>query len=117
MAFSNGKRSRTAEIFCLMPPEAEALEADVAANLFRGMEAVGGRMKITSSRILFEAHAFNIQREPAEILLEDISEIRKVNTLGIVPNGLLIRTKTGIDYRFVVWKRKHLIALIRRLMS
>lgn len=104
-----------------MPPEAdkesETLEADVAANFFRGMEAVGGRMKITSRRILFEAHIFNIQREPAEILLEDISEIRKISTLGIVPNGLLIRTKTGIEYRFVVWKRKHLIALIRRLKS
>ena len=93
--------------------ESEVLLADVAANLFRGMEAVGGCITITSHRILFEAHAFNIQREPLEISLDNISEVRKINTLGIIPNGLLIRAKTGINYRFVVWKRKRLIPLIR----
>lgn len=95
-----------------MNAEGEKVLKNVAANLFRGIEAVGGRMKITSQRVLFEPHEFNFQTKSAEILLEEITEVQKINTLGIVPNGLLIRTKTGEDYRFVVWKRKQLIALL-----
>lgn len=93
--------------------EGEELLADIAANLFRGIEAVGGRMKITNQRILFEAHAINLQKMPAEIPLGQISEVRKRNTLGIVPNGILIRLKSGIEYKFVVWGRERLINLIQ----
>ncbi len=70
--------------------EGEKILADVGVNLFRGIEAVGGRMKITNRRILFEAHAINLQKMPAEIPLDQIAEIRERNTLGIVPNGILI---------------------------
>jgi hypothetical protein len=37
----------------------EEILADVGANLFRGIEAVGGRLEITNRRILFEPHFFN----------------------------------------------------------
>jgi hypothetical protein len=90
----------------------EEILADVVANLFRGKEAVGGRLKITNRRLLFEAHNFNVQRQPAEISLSDVTAALKVNTLGIIPNGLLIRTKTGIEYKFVVWRRGRLIELV-----
>lgn len=93
--------------------EGEELLADVAANLFRGIESVGGRMKITNQRVLFEPHTVNIQKQPAEILLEQVAEVRKRNTLGVVPNGILIRTKSGIEYKFVVWGRERLINLIQ----
>jgi hypothetical protein len=86
---------------------------DVAANLFRGPEAVGGRMQITTHRILFKAHAINIQKEPAEIDLKDVVEVGKRNTLGLVPNGLYVRTKDGTEYRFVVWGRGNLIKIIQ----
>jgi GRAM domain-containing protein len=86
---------------------------DVAANLFRGAEAVGGRMQITTHRILFKAHAINIQKEPAEIDLKDVVEAGKRNTLGLVPNGMYVRTKDGTEYRFVVWGRSNLIKIIQ----
>lgn len=86
---------------------------DVAANLFRGTEAVGGRMQITTHRILFKAHAINIQKEPAEIDLKDVTEVGKRNTLGLVPNGMYVRTKDGTEYRFVVWGRGNLIKIIQ----
>jgi GRAM domain len=86
---------------------------DVAANLFRGAEAVGGRMQITTHHILFKAHAINIQKEPAEIDLKDIVEVGKRNTLGLVPNGMYVRTKDGTEYRFVVWGRGNLIKIIQ----
>ena len=92
--------------------QSEAILADVGANLFRGIEPVGGRLKITSRRVLFEPHVLNIQKNPAEIFLSDIAEVSKRNTLGLVPNGLLIRTRGGVEYKFIVWGREKLISLI-----
>ncbi len=112
----------------------EEILADVAANFFRGIEVVGGRLKITSRRVLFEASEINLQPQPAqilskdiievskrntrriiptvEILLRDIAEVSKLNTMGIIPNGLLIRTKGDVNYKFIVWRRGKLIELI-----
>jgi hypothetical protein len=112
----------------------EEILADVAANFFRGIESVGGRLKITSHRVLFEANEINLQEQPGEILLSDIAEVSKrkpmgtipaveillsdiaeaskLNTMGIIPNGLLIRTKVNVIYKFVVWRRGKLIELI-----
>lgn len=92
--------------------QSEEILADVGANLFRGIEGVGGRLKITNRRVVFEPHALNLQRIPAEILLSDVAEVGPRNTLGIVPNGMFIRTKAGVEYRFVVWGRDRLIGLI-----
>jgi hypothetical protein len=93
--------------------ENETILEDVAANLYRGIEGVGGRMKITDRRVIFEPHAFNLQTQAAEIPLEQISEIRKYNNLGFIPNGILFKLKSGIQYKFVVWGREHLITLIK----
>jgi len=90
----------------------EEILADKVANLIRGIEAVGGRLKITSRRVIFESHKINLQTMPAEILMSDILEVQKRNTLGLVPNGLLIRTKAGVEYKFVVWGRENLINII-----
>jgi hypothetical protein len=94
------------------PDHDEEILADVAANFFRGIEGVGGRLKITSHRVLFEANEINLQEQPGEILLSDIAEVSKRNTMGIIPNGLLIRTKVNAIYKFVVWRRGKLIELI-----
>ena len=47
-----------------------------------------------------------------EILFSDIAEVSKLNTMGIIPNGLLIITKGKVIYKFVVWRRGKLIELI-----
>ena len=91
----------------------EQVLAEKAANLFRGIEAVGGRMTVTNQRIFFEPHMLNIQTIPAEIPLAHVAEVGKRNTLGIIPNGLSIITKGGEEYRFVVWGRERLIDLIQ----
>lgn len=92
--------------------QSEESLADVGANLFRGIEGVGGRLRITSRRVLFEPHAFNLQKVPAEILLSNIEDVAERNTLGLIPNGILIRTKDGVEYKFVVWDRARLIGII-----
>jgi hypothetical protein len=92
----------------------ERILADRAANLIRGMEAVGGRLKITNQRLIFEPHAINIQNQTLEVPLNQVQEIKPRNTLGIVPNGILIKLVSGQEYKFVVWKRKELMELIDR---
>jgi hypothetical protein len=94
-------------------PLQEVTLIEVAANLFRGAEAVGGRMQITTHRILFKAHAVNIQKEPAEIDLKDVVDAGTWSTLGVVPNGMYVRTKDGTEYKFVVWGRSNLIKIIQ----
>jgi hypothetical protein len=91
----------------------EQILSDAGANMFRGIESVGGRMKITTRRVLFESHAINLQKMPAEISITDIAEVGKRNTLGLIPNGLFIRTKTGVEYKFVVFGRDKLIRIIQ----
>jgi len=95
----------------------EELLLDVRANLFRGIELVEGRLKITNKRLLFEPTILNIQRQAEEIPFREIVEVRKRNTLRFVPNGILIRTKHGVEYKFVVWGRDRVIGLIQNHSS
>jgi hypothetical protein len=84
----------------------------VWANHWRGIEAVGGRLTVTSTLLSFRAHSLNIQTDPLDLPLRDIVSIAKYRSAGIVPNGLVVRTASGEEYRFVVWKRDRIIALI-----
>lgn len=94
--------------------ENEQVYFDVAANLFKGVEAVGGKLKITNKRLIFTAHSLNIQGGTTEILIDQITEVKKRNTLGIVPNGMSVICKDGVEYKFVVWNRSKLIDFIKK---
>ena len=91
--------------------------ADVAANLFRGIEAVGGRLKVTSLRLLFTPHAINLQSNPEEILLADVEEVGPRTTMWLVPNGMFVRTRAGQEFKFVVWGRTKLISMIESIIQ
>ncbi|HLC77906.1 MAG TPA: GRAM domain-containing protein [Candidatus Nanoarchaeia archaeon] len=92
----------------------EQILIDRGANLFKGMEAVGGRLKITNQRLIFEPHAINIQKQILKVPLNQIKEVKSRNTLGTVPNGIAIKLASSQEYKLVVWKRKELIELINR---
>ena len=92
----------------------EELLADRVANLFRGMGAVGGRIKITNQRLIFEPHALNIQKQILEVPLNQIKEVSPRNTLLLIPNGILVKLVSGQEYKLVVWKRKELMELINK---
>lgn len=83
-----------------------------SANLYKGFEAVGGHLTITDKRLIFNAHKFNIQGGITEILLCDIVSIDKAKSLKIIPNKMIVNTKDGKSYKFVVYKRDKLIQLI-----
>ncbi|RKP57995.1 hypothetical protein D7Z26_00325 [Cohnella endophytica] len=91
------------------------IKENLPANLFRGIEAVGGKIDVTNERVIFKPHGFNVQTKPLELNIQDIVSIEKRNTLLLVPNGMKIRLNDGQEYKFVVWNRAKLIDLIMKL--
>ena len=92
--------------------ESEQILLEIKANLWRHVEAVGGRLKVTSARLLFQPHPFNFQNGPAEIPLSEIQSVVRVDTFGIIHNGLLVTLKSGAEWQFIVGKPEDLIKTI-----
>lgn len=89
--------------------ENELVDIEAPANLFRGMEGVGGKLFLTNKRIIFNSHKFNIQKGQTEIDYENISDVIKRKTGKLVDNGIRIKTKNGQEFDFVVTNRDQLI--------
>ncbi|QMV44836.1 hypothetical protein FPL14_01515 [Cohnella cholangitidis] len=100
----------------LRPSELFLLEK-VAANLFRGIESVGGRLSITNERLVFEPHAINIQSNILELNVQDIVKVEKRNNLLVVPNGMKLTTGDGKEYKFVIWNRSKIIELLNQTIK
>ncbi len=84
----------------------------IAANYFKRIEAVGGKLFFDETGMTFKSHAINIQSGETRIQYDQISRISKRNTLGIVPNGMLIFTKDGFEHKFVINHREDVIAFL-----
>jgi len=96
----------------------ETLIKDGAANLQRGIETVGGRVHLTSQRLVFESHAINIQTGATIIPLESITGVRKcwtrfLNLIPLFPNSVAIATKEGKEHRFVMFARQSWVDAIK----
>ena len=77
------------------------------ANLQKGIETVGGKLCLTNQRLVFEAHALNVQGGVTQVELADVqsSQPRWTKFLGIIPlfpNSLAVYAKGGQEYRFVL---------------
>ena len=87
----------------------EELLKQGAANLWRNTEAVGGRLYLTTERLIFESHMFNIQRGITELEIPAISSIHpcwtKVFGIPLVPNSLAVATTDGKEHQFVLLGR------------
>ena len=76
------------------------------ANHFLHGEGVGGWLYLTTRRLLFRSHRFNLQPHETDLPLADISDASPALTIGFIPNGLLVCTVSGRRERFVVGRRK-----------
>lgn len=85
---------------------------DIAANMMKGFESIGGRLTITEKEVIFKSHKLNIQKGTVTIAMSDILDVGKRNTLFLVPNGLKIGVKSGEEYKFVVNQRGKLITYL-----
>jgi len=84
------------------PPADETLMLSGPANHFKTAEARGGRLYLTNKCLVFQPHKINLQTSQLNISLKDVSEAKTSWTFGIVPNGLVIKTKDQANERFVV---------------
>jgi hypothetical protein len=95
----------------------EELVMEGMANLQRGWEAVGGRLYLTNHRLIFEAHAINIQNQATDIPLTRIHKVEKCwseifGLIPLVPNSIAVETTDGVSFRFVAWGRQEWIDAI-----
>lgn len=88
------------------------LKTKISANLFRGMEAVGGKLELTDDGLLFTPHSINLQTQIELIPYTAIIDMEKCQTLWVIPNGIRIVCQNK-SYHFVVWKRNKLISMIQ----
>lgn len=94
---------------------------EVPANLWRGWEAVGGKLTITNQRVIFLPHGLNFHKAPVQIELDSIESVGPIRP----QRGLLrarvtrvkLRTKTGEDYEFVVEDGERLVGAIFTQMT
>lgn len=83
----------------------EVLEREIFANLFRGLEGVGGKIFLTNSRLIFKSHSLNIQKGQTNIDYKNIVSVTKRKTMKLIDNGIKVTTKEGKVYCFVVNNR------------
>lgn len=83
----------------------EKVEVEGPANLFRGIEGVGGKLFLTNTQIIFKSHKFNVQGGQIAILYQDIADVQKRKTAKFIDNGLRIITENDKQYDLVVNER------------
>lgn len=83
----------------------ESIEIEGPANLFRGLEGVGGKIFLTNKKLIFKSHKINIQTGQTDILYSDIKAVEKRKTAKLINNGIRIITNTGVAHDFVVNER------------
>ncbi|MDO6744587.1 GRAM domain-containing protein [Tenacibaculum soleae] len=83
----------------------EQIEIHGPGNLFKGFEAIGGKIILTNKRIVFKSHNINIQKINVAIDYLDIKQIIKTKTIKFIDNGIKITTKDHKEYNFVVNER------------
>ena len=84
------------------PEPGESICIESKANYWRVQEALGGKLYLTTRRLVFKSHAYNIQNASLSIDLADILNVESHKSLGFIPNGLTITLKDSQLFKFVV---------------
>jgi hypothetical protein len=87
------------------------------ANHWAGLEARGGWLVLTASRLAFRTHGFNVQNQVIRIPLGEVAQVEATRSLGVVPNGLRIIRRDGRDERFVVSGRDAWVSAVRESVA
>lgn len=95
----------------------EEIEEEIFANLFRGVEGVGGKIFLTNQRLIFKSHSLNIQKGQTNIEYSIISDVQKRKTAKLVNNGIKIITKQNTEYDFVVNERDDVLVKIQNKLN
>ncbi len=95
----------------------EEIQGSWVANHLVTMDSTGGKLFVTNQRLIFNSHQLNFQAHQWSIDLNNIKEIKLSNTIGIIPNGLLVIDQQGKKDRFITWKRKSIRNAVLKQIS
>ncbi|GAA0464665.1 GRAM domain-containing protein [Alkalibacillus silvisoli] len=91
------------------------------SNLWKGKEAVGGKLFLTKQHLTHQPHKANIKKEKVVIKLSHIKNIEfytnKVFGVPLMKNGLKVILNSNEIYFFVVNKREEWKEAIDHLLS
>ena len=98
--------------------QGEQVIKEGASSLQKNIEIVGGKLRLTNQRLLFETHRFNVLRGVTDIELSSIQALgpcwtKLLGFLPLFPNSLAIFTLQGKEYRFVLFGRHAWAAAIK----
>lgn len=85
---------------------------NVPANLFKGVESIGGQLEITNDRLIFTAHSYNVQSYQKTTVY-----INQIKTIEKKLNGIKIYLKSGFTHLFVVNNKDKIIKLIEERIT
>jgi hypothetical protein len=100
----------------------EEIVKDGKANFLRGIEGVGGKLYLTNMRLIFEAHAFNVQSSSEVVSLQDIERLglgwtKLFSVIPLAPNALNVYTADRqLDFT-LYGRRKWLDAISQHLTN
>ncbi|PQO40210.1 GRAM domain-containing protein [Blastopirellula marina] len=99
--------------------EAETVVKEGPANMQRGIEMVGGRLCLTSQRLIFESHMINIQTGVTIVDLTDVAGAtpgwtKFFNLIPLVPNAVCVDIHSGQEMRLTVFGRSQWIDAIEQ---
>jgi hypothetical protein len=80
-----------------------------AARWIQMRANVNGVLLVTNQSLHFEPYVVKVHQEPSRIPLEDIIKVEKSNSLLLWGKGLIIKTKQGKEFTFIILERKELI--------
>jgi len=84
----------------------------VPASLFHEPSSVGGMLTVTDKLLSFEP--IKSHSSPISIQYSEIAEVSPTRGSGVINNAVLIRTKAGTDYKFVVGGQQSFIQFISK---
>lgn len=88
----------------------------VAATFFNGENKIEGKLKISKELLIFVATSTSERLFKKEIPLKEIGDICKKNSLGVIPNIIILKTNVE-DYKFAVYAREHVVRIIEQLKN
>ena len=89
----------------------------IFANYFRDKEVVKGKLYFDEKGITFQSGFLGIQVGNLQIKYSNIVSVTECNSIGKVPNGMLIVTRDGLNHKFVINHRNKVIPYIENMMK
>jgi hypothetical protein len=86
---------------------------DVGARYFGGLLGVGGRMIITTERIIFQPSVLSFIGKSFDIAFDQVDDVNKMNKANIIT----IQNKSGKKYNFYILSADRILREIKRNVS